>query len=399
MSSSGPLLRGRRWRRIAAALAVLAAASATVWIMTHRIGTALPEGVSQDEYQSAERIFRDRFRRQPSRLDILSLAGELAVGDGRLETAAACFAAIPGEHRKYGPSARLQAGQVLLRLNRAREAEQNFREFLSLAEGHPSVSFEHVSAARKWLCFILSVELRLEERKAVLADLHADEQAGLFDSKQYYFPHLLLWHSSTGRRRLPEFLAQDPGNPQLRTAEGRYLTLEGRLAEARHWLEELHAERPGDLACTAALLELLFESDDWERFQAIAVSLPEYHSHEPWLLTRMRAESAAHAGEWVAAIEQSRRVLDVDPANPWCHMLLARAYAQLQRPVDREEEQRRSLVLSRIRVGLVNVTEDDYRPVLALASQCEDIGFLAAADTFRRHAQRIERASDERAAR
>lgn len=359
------------------------------WVFWGR--TELPIGISSEDYETAASKYRELYRRRPNRLDVLSLAGEMAVADGRMSTAAACFAAIPSDDRKYGPAARLQAGQVLLKLNRARDAEASFREFLSLAASRASIPAEHVAAARKRLCYLLSVELRLEERQTVLADMHADGQADLFDSKQFFFPHLLLWHSTTGRRRLPEWLETDQANPQLRLAEGRYLTEEGRLDEARTWLEDVCRDSPGDLASQAALLECLFERNEWDAFAALARSLPDFVRGEPWLLTRLRGELDLYGANWEAAVGHFSRLLEDDPANPWCHVGLARAYAGLERPTDRDKEQERSLILSKIRVHLTNVQEGNPQAVLELASQCDQIGFQAAADAFRQHAANMER--------
>lgn len=376
------------WRtavRFAAAIGALAVLAGIAWFVAKP--SRLPEGVSRDDYDAAARKFREVYGRSPGRLDVLSLAGELAVGDGRLETAAACFSEIPDADRRYGPSARLQGGQVLLKLNRAAEAEANFREFLSLASHRPSLAREHVAGARRLLSYVLSVEIRLEERRPVLAEMHADGQADVFHSKQLYFPHLLIWHSTTGRRRLPDWLDEDPANPRLREAEGRYLTAEGRLDEARAWLDDLHSEVPESLTCAAALLECLFESNDWENFSGLARSLPDYTPGQPWLLTRMRGELALHTKDWPAAVRHFESLLADDPANPWCQMGLARAYAALDRPGDRDRAQRRALVLSRIRVHLLNVEDDDPGPLLVLAGLCDEIGFEAAAETFRRHAE------------
>jgi predicted Zn-dependent protease len=349
----------------------------------------LPEGVSFEDYSRAERRYREANRRRPDRLDVLTMAGELAVAEGRLADAAASFRAIPSTEKKYGMSARLQEGQVLVRLNQARQAERSFREYLELAAGNPSVPAEHIVAARKWLGYLFSVELRSEERNALLAEVHEEGLADVFDSKQFYFPNLLLWHTATGRRRLTEFLDEDPGDPVLRLAEGRYLTAEGRLDEALALLEDLREERPDDRYRAAALLECLFERNDWDAFSRIVRSLSEYERDEPWLLTRMRGEFALHERNWDAAVLEFERVLEADPANPWSHMGLARAVGELNRLEAREEEQRTSLVLSRIRVSLVTVTEDDPQAALELASKCDEAGLPEAAATFRRHASRI----------
>jgi predicted Zn-dependent protease len=362
----------------------LTAAGLQMW----RPAGNLPPGLLMDEYTQAEQRYREMYRRKPGRTDVLSLAGELAVKDNRLANAVSCFRAIPTADPRYGLSARLQEGQVLLRLNRALDAEKSFREYLAQAAHNPRGS-DHVAIARKWLAYLLSVELRQEERKILLSEIHAEGGADVYDSKQYFFPNLLLWHTSTGRRRLTEFLAEDPENPMLRTAEGRYLTAEGRLDEALALLEELGDERPQDPACIAALLECCFERNDWEGFAQVARLMPEFEQGEPWLLTRMRGERALHERTWEEAVRQFARVLESDPANPWSHAGLARAYAELGQTRKRDEEQRRSLVLSRIRVSLVTVKEDDGDAAVELASKCAEIGLDEAADVFRGHAARI----------
>lgn len=377
----------RRWVALTAAVVVLVGFSA--WYVVR--GASLPEGVSPADYGAAVRRFGDLYGRPPSRIEVFSLLGELAVGDGRLATAVACFREIPSKTPRYGLSARLQEGQVLVRLNQAREAEQNFREFLALSQGNPSVREDHVVVARNWLDYILSVELRFEERKLLLAEVHACGQADVFDSKQYYFPNLLIWHSSAGRHRLMEFLKEAPEDPQLRLAHGRYLTAEGKLDEAQALLENLCREHPGDLRCTAALLECHYERNDWKRLAEVAKTLPDDERVEPWLLTRMRGELALHQGNWKAAAAHFESVLEVDPANPGSHMGLARSYAELQRPEDSEEIRRRSLILAKIRVSLVNVKENDDEPALELAAACAEIGLREAAETFRQHALRIKR--------
>ena len=392
MSESTPVRPGRPSRRLRFSVTVVLLAGLGLVVWWRLRPAEHPQGVSAEDYKTAERKFLALYRRKPDRGDVLSLAAELAVQEGRLPTAVACFHAIPSTTRRYGLAARLQEGQVLLQLNRARDAEQNFQELLARADDM-TVQEDQVIAAAKRLGYILSVELRFEERRALLAQVHARGQADLFDSKQYFFPSLLIWHSSTGRHRLTEFLEQDPENSLLITARGRYLTAEGRLTEARELLDEQRRQGSDDLRCTAALLECLFETSVWPGFIELAETLPAYEIGESWLLTRMRGEFDLYERRWENAARHFELVLEKDPADPACHMGLARAYAELQRPHDRDEIQRRALILARIRVNLVNVNDGDYDAVVELAGACEKIGFSEAAQTFGQHALRIERAS------
>lgn len=388
--------RSRSARRLLVAffLIALGCLVSTVWYFSRPVD--LPEGVTQKEYNAAKLRFQKMYRKRPSRIAALSLVGEMAINDGRLKTAAACFYEIPSEDSQYGPSARLQEAQVLVRLNRAIEAERNFRKYLSLASRNPSSRSEHIATAYQWLIFILSVEFRFEDRKVLLAEVHAQGMAGVWESKLMYFPHLLIWHTPKGRQRLTDFFKEDPQNRQLQVAEGRYLTGEGKLEEAEAFLEELHEGRPDDLHCAAALLECLFEKNYWTSFIKVVESLPEYDSREPWLLTQMRGQLALHEERWEDAVRQFEHLLGKDPSNPRGHMSLARAYAELQRLDDRDKILKRSLVIANIRAGLGNVNENDDTASLKLASSCEEIGLREAAEAFRKHALRIRR-SHERA--
>jgi tetratricopeptide (TPR) repeat protein len=379
---------GSRLGLVIAIAATLGGTAYIAWRSSQAL--PLPDGVSDEEYHDAERKFEKGYRRTADHYDILSLLGEKAVGDGRLSTSLACFREIPSEHSLYGLSARLQEAQILSRLNRAREAEAGFREYLARTHGQPAPPREHLLTAYKRLTYLLSVELRFEERKAVLLEQHAAGLADVFDSKQLYFPHLLIWHSQTGRKPLGKFLEQDPQNRQLRTASGRYQTYEGLLKEARSSFEEVLREEPTDAQATAGLLECYFEGSDWAAFAKVVGSLGEPRENEPWLLTRMRGEFALHERRWEDAVSSFERLLKVDPANPWSHMGLARAYGELGRAEAREAEQGRSLVIARMRVALANVTERDPEESRKLASDCEQIGFPEAAETFREHALRIE---------
>lgn len=377
------------------ALVILVAAGAGMWYGFRP--AALPKGVSAVEFHNAERQFRDSYHRSPTRNDTLSLLGETSVNASHLETALACFQAIPSTDSQYGLAARLQQAQVCKRLNRARDAEANFREFLALTSRH-SAPPQHVRIAYEQLVYLLAVELRFETRHDVLIDMHALQLADVFDSKQLYFPNLLIWNSAAARHRLRDYLERDPQDVELNIAQGRYLAAEGKLSEARQHLELWYRNNPANLHCLAALLECSFEQNDWKQFDQLAAALPEYQDAEPWLLTRMRGEFANHSRDWNGALVQFERLQRADPAHPLVQTGLARAYAGLKDQAARARALKRSLVLSQIRVDLATVKEDNPQPALALAKLCDQAELAEAADTFRKHAARIKSTLQRRVA-
>lgn len=366
-------------------LARLAAASAE--------RTDLPAGLAESDYKRAAALFHTLAGRAPDRGDVLFTLGELATEEGRLETAAASLEAIPLTDPRYGLTARRKLGELLIRLDRVPQAEAVLREFLHLAGGDPSVSPEELDAARHWLSFLLSVELRFEERAAVLRDIHAAGRANVFDSKQLFFPNLLIWNSTLGRDRLQRFLEQAPDDPRLNVAEGRYLIGEGRLDDARSHLEQWQQRRPEDRSCLAALLECHFERNDWDAFEAVMATAPPPDDADPWLLTHLRGEHALHQRRWEEAVEHFSRLLRVEPAHAAACMGLARAYAQLGRTEESRRMQQRNLILARIRPALRKVTESDPSAAQELAAACEELEMPEAAQVFRNHADRIRRLS------
>jgi len=376
----------RGWKLPAVLLAVFAVAAVAVWPGQE---PALPPGISRVEYQAAADQFRSRYDREPDRLDVLSFAAELAVVDGRIQDAIACFSEIPSSDSRYGLSARLQEGQLLLDLNRAADAEAAFRRYLSLAARTPDVAPLNLYAARRRLAFILSVELRLEDRQALLRSSHESGVVDVFDSKQFFFPHLLIWNSTTGRLRLTEFLKVDPDNRDLRLAEARYLTSLGQIEQAQSQLKLLLDEKPDDLPAIAALLESYYEAGDSKNLQQLLSVSPAYRIAEPWLLTRMRGHAAMERQDWKLAVTRFSEVLTADRTNPWAQSAIARASEKLQDPGMARLAQARAYGIAKIRAALAR--EDHNEALEDLAQACGKIGMPDAAATFQRHAETYRR--------
>lgn len=372
--------RGRLW------LFAAVGALLVVGVVIPFRSTPLPEGISPDEYAAAAEKFRSLYKKEPDRLDVLSLAAELAVAESRPEDAVACFAEIPSSHPRYGLAARRQEGHVLLELNRAREAEASLRAYLALAAHSRDVRPMDVYAARSRLAFLLSVELRLEERQSLLASAHESGTVDVFNSKQYFFPHLLIWNSKTGSDRLDKFLEVDPDNRHLRLAHARYLIAQGELEQALAGLKKLVAEDASDLAVAAAVLACHFEADDWDAFAESLKSIPKYRIGEPWLLTRMRGHFALEQKKWDLAVTRFKQVLAADRTNPSAQSAIVKAFRGLNQTENADVAMARSAVIAKIRAGLVREEALDE-----LAANCEEIGMPDAAETFRRHADTLKR--------
>ncbi len=349
----------------------------------------LPASLSSSDYSAAQRRYVELFGILPEHLDSLAIAGEIAVSEKNWEQAAACFREVPTNHPRFGASARLQEAQVLVRLNRAADAERAFQTFFALPE-HRRFNAVTLAGAGKWLNFVLSAQLRFEDRKRWLVYVHELGIADVLDSKQLHFPNLLIWNSPLGRKRCNEFLAADPGNIDLQVASARYLTAEGKLEAARESLMKLSERHPRDQRILAATLECDFERNDWLHMEDVEHSLPQFDKAESWLLTRMRGELAMHHKDWSRALEYFQQVLLEDPANSWSQMGIVRALGELGRADEQKSARAKSAALAKIRVSVVKVTDRDPGAANALADLCNAAGLIRAAQDFRQHARHME---------
>lgn len=369
------------------------------WFWLRPQSPDLPHGISLQQFRRAETRLTASLRRSPEpaevwmRLGMDAATSEVLLDDVQLLAAAACFRRIADSH-VLAPSARLQEGHLWLKHQVAAEAEQSYRDVLAIAESadvEPAIS----ATARSFLIYILSVEIRLEERSLILRD--AGDRArpwtsgdplalSLNECKQLYFPHMLGLNSEKGRRQLGKFLETDPDNPNLLAAQGRYLTLNGQLDQARHYLEAVIKKHPIP-ECRAALLDCCYQQDDWSRIEEL---LPNtVAEQELWLVTRLRGQRALRNKEWKEAEAFFRQLLSEESSDQESHIGLAAALKGQQRDRDRQDVLRASAVLARIRVEMVRVRDNTPEEAKALAGLCRLAGLSEAASDFGWHARRM----------
>jgi predicted Zn-dependent protease len=360
------------------------------------VPTKLPEGLTNEQYKIAENSFQQAFPTvKKSREAVLMMAAEIAAREGQLTRAIACYKEVPTNDLKFGMAARLEEGVALLELNQASAAEHSLREFIEATRVATNVQAGQAVDAFKRLTYILSVQIRQEDRKRVLLDQHAFGLVDPLDSKQLFFPNLLILNSPAGKKRIAAFLENDKDNLQLQVASGRYKTLSGSFDEAVAMLDPLSKKFPKDSNVAAALAEAYFEMGDNEKFAAAMSKCPEFAENETWLLTRMRGELAMEQQRWSDAVKYFEHVLTDDPANAPSQMGLAKAYAQLGLDQQHQQALMRSSILADIRVNLSSVQADAVAACNDLAAKCQKIGMADASQVFLQHAQNIQRAQEE----
>ncbi|MCA8997049.1 MAG: tetratricopeptide repeat protein [Planctomycetaceae bacterium] len=351
----------------------------------------LPEGLSRTEFDRAASHFREQYGSAPDRDDTLHWLAKRSLQEGNLDVALACLRGIGWDHPQYGLTAKLSEGELLIQLNRAVEAETCFRTFLERTESRLPSDSPYLATAWSWLCYLYSIELRFEERKELLTQLHRTGRASINESKQLFFPSLLIWNSARGRERLNSFLSQTSDAAVLNIAKGRYLTGEGELAQAQSHLELWQERLNNDPSCTAALLECLYEQNDWTAFEEVLKDASVQRDEEPWLLLLMRGHDAIHKGEWNEAVQRYSAVLDRDPSNSPALMGLAQAYRELGQEDRSKSMLDRVATLAVIRPRLSSIRESNLDAVEELAEKCDTLKLSEAARTFRAHAERVRR--------
>lgn len=348
------------------------------------------EWVSQEDADRAVAWLKDNHRiDSPSQAEVLLAAGSLAVQAEQYEKAVRYFEQIATHTPRLGMAARIEQGISLLKLNLATPAEQNLQDFLKAARESEFLDPAQVLDGFKWLSYLLSVQIRQEDRKEILEEQHAIGLADPLDSKQLYFPNLLILNSPAGRTRLAKLLENEPNNLALQVASARYQTLAGNYEDAILNLDKLFRTRKDDLTVASALAEAFVESDRMQQAGDLIDSLPRFDISEPWLLTRMRGEVSLYCENWNDALRYFKSVLQADPANAPAQMGVAMAYEKLGDAVNHKEALRRSGVLAKIRVNLGSVQTDAEAACIDLAQQCQAIGMKDAASVFEFHAARI----------
>lgn len=358
---------------------------------------SLPEGVSSEAFDVAAREFEAAQGRRATFFDTLDWLGEREARNGSPALAEACFAAIPVDHPRYGRAARHQRGQVLLRLDRAVEAEREFRTFLDLELASRTRSDEEIVDAIRRLRYILEVELRFEERADLIRRLVESDAGNSYDTMFYCFPDLLFWNGTDAFGELREFHANDPDDPNLTIAHGRFLVARGQLAEGADVLRESAKRWPDDLRAVAGLLEYLDLAGETEALDDRLARLPPVSDEDPWLLLRLRGEYHNRIDEPEVAIDCFQRLLAEDPANNSARQGLAVSYRMTGRNDLRERVLTESSLLTKIQnlLGRGQTEESDADTFLAVARLAAEAGLVDRALYVARLARRLDPESAE----
>ncbi|MBS0203530.1 MAG: tetratricopeptide repeat protein [Planctomycetes bacterium] len=360
-----------------------------------RSRSPLPPGVTAAHYERVSQRLKRLTRQIPERDDILFRLGTDLAAEQKWETAAEVFGRVQ-PFSQNGRNARFLYAQSVLQLDRLKESERFFHEFLGKGPGagqkpwNAAASDADRMQAIHYLSYLLAVELRFDERRELLRELVREGNADLFDTLALHFQSLMEWNNTHGVERLERACAVSPGDWQLQTALAQYRIAQGKLDEAWQMLRNCHEQSPLDLAITAACLTCLEERDDWIEYRRLIAGLPEMNDSEPVVLLRHRGQLAARGGQYPDAIACYRRALRRDPSDVATRLGLARVWQLSEQSELRGQELAaiQSLVRIQNRLGLAASNSPTPEVLLEIVRLSAEAGLLTAATDVCRIARR-----------
>lgn len=375
--------RGRTLVWLLAALIPMCAVG--YWYAAGSAAEPLPADVRPSELEQAHRDFRFLYRREPGHTELLLQLAENALRSNRLPLALACVAQIQTQDPEVGVAARRLEAQVCLRGNQAVRMEAAARELLEAARSGSVVRPADLQLVEEMLVYIYSLECRFEERQQLLKDIRSRRRLDSLLAKQLHFPSLLASKTAQQNQRLQKFLEEDPDHPHLAAAHARYLLSAGKPDDAENLIDRILAAHPADPDVLAVALECRFERQALDEFTVLLGAAPTFDPSEPWLLTHMRAEGAAQAGDRELAQRYFKHLTVVDPTNPLYLQGLAGVLATEtgEGRAERSRLLQRALLLAELRLTLAE-SDRDPGALLAVAAAAGKLEFSEAVLDFER---------------
>jgi Flp pilus assembly protein TadD len=227
------------------------------------------------------------------------MRAQLLMARDKIDDALAELAAVPDDHPR-GPQARLQAGQLELRRDRARLAEEHFRHAIRL---DPKLCRAHGE-----LIYILGYELRRRELSEQFRELNACEPLTFEQVFTWCLTRGVVWEPGEAAAQLARFVAADPEDRQARIALAEMLRRLSRFDEAEATLGPLGAD-DGD--ARAVRVQIALDRGDEKVAETLLEGGPR--AHVGLALLRGRRAIARHEDK--AAVAAFREAVAAEPNN------------------------------------------------------------------------------------
>jgi tetratricopeptide (TPR) repeat protein len=316
----------------------------------------------------AESLLAQLARRRPPTANDVRLRAELELRRGRLDLAVRPLAEIP-ETDPDAASARLRAGQIEKRRDRARRMEARFREALRL---DPKLALAH-----RELILLYAMQARRADLNAQYRALSALEPLTCEDALFWTASLEDIWINETIQTQLDRYLAADPDDRSSRLALADLSARSNELDEAEAILHPLPETDPDAQAVRARLALRRMIADQ------VRSMLDRARTDHPGLAL-LRGELAIRVNDPPTAARQFRTALRLDPTNREALQGLSLVLQQLGQ-AGQAAHYRRRVQDWRALKDLLETAKDQHQSrtdqsfLRALGEACEKVGRPAEA--------------------
>ena len=278
---------------------------------------------------------------------------------GQVDEALRCVSHVPSRSAN-GPAARLLEGTLLLNAGQASRAETVLNECLKLDPDNLD--------ARRRLVFLYAIELRREELRQVLWELHELRALQTTDLVLLSGSTFIVWNAAEIAGMIERYAASDERDVAARVAAGRYRLRQNELDAARAILEEACRLAPNDEAPRAALADCLLDRGEFEELRQLIERIPPGRQPDAHFAF-CRGRIAEEADELDAAIEAYRVAVRSDEDDREANYRLGQLLVHTGRAPESERPLVRAQKLAERETLLSTlVTSGDasrYTPILA----------------------------------
>lgn len=356
--------------------------------------------VRTQRYDEAERALREHLRRSSRDGEARMVLARLLAGRNDLRACALELDRVP-EWWPEKAEARLRAGQAYFALNRAKDAEAEWKALINADALHPTPPKIFHDAATA-LLNIYATEERWDEALVIMWRVYDESPPS------EHLPQLLLRIKSELERvgpayaiiELRKYLAADPTDWEALRALSQCERQLGQHAEAMKHINECLSKRPEDPRAWRDYLSMLQQRGDTEELMAAVARIPRGAETEPEIW-KFRALLREKASDWAGAASAYREAIARNPFVSEYHYRLGISEGRLGHRQTAKQELDRSTELKDARLQLkdayVAVFDANEKPgpdsqrlrqaLRRIGSICEALGWSRASEGFSRLAE------------
>ena len=299
----------------------------------------------------AERALRDWVKHSPNHGDARLMLARVLAARNDLAGCAEQLRAVPF-WSNLKAEALFREGQTWMSVDRARDAELAFREYIADDPNHP-VSKPFQAHAEVELINLTTLENRFDETRALIDSAIPRTEGTPREELLVLNLRTILerWMPKVAYKTLGRYLAADPSDLDARLGLAVAAQALGKIGEADAHLETCVKGRPNDPKVWRTWLDMLKERGDLGALRAALAKAPEEAAPAVW---SYRGQTLALDGNLDAAFEAYSKAIAARPHDAdlyYSYALIARRLGKL---ADEEQAIKRLKVMRKAREDLID---------------------------------------------